>query len=256
VRRLQRTAAGPSVPDWAYVLYRLDVRVRITATVLSLTVVAACGGQAPSAATPNPTPPISSASATASPSTPAASTTPAASGGPALPAATFAPTGPPGSPLSTEQKDETPTRTMFAPGLATKHSGCKASGALPDSACTPGAVMTKNLDVICHHATRDRRHVTASVHKQAFTEYGYTFPQGRGAFEVDHLIPLELGGDNTIENIWAEPANPVPGFHEKDRVENFLHKQVCSGAMTLDDAQKAIASDCLGVWRNMNGGGN
>jgi hypothetical protein len=144
-----------------------------------------------------------------------------------------------------------PIPSAFTPGLATKHGGCQARGALPDPACTPGAVMTKDLDVICHRAARARRHVEASVHKLAFAEYGYTFPQARGAFEVDHLIPLELGGANTIENLWAEPANPKPGFHQKDRVENYLHKQVCSGTMTLDEAQKVIATDWLGVWEKI-----
>jgi hypothetical protein len=115
--------------------------------------------------------------------------------------------------------------------------------------------MTKDLDVICHHGTRERRHVEASVHRQAFSEYGISYPEPRGAFEVDHLIPLELGGDNVIENLWAEPASPKPGFHEKDLVENYLHKQVCSGAMTLDAAQKVIATDWISVWRKMNGGG-
>jgi hypothetical protein len=129
-------------------------------------------------------------------------------------------------------------------------------GALPDPACTPGAVMTKDLDIICHHGTHDRRHVGASVHKLAFAEYSISYPQPRGAFEVDHLIPLELGGANTIENLWAEPANPNPGFHQKDRVENYLHKQVCSGAMTIDEAQKIVANDWLGVWRQMNAGGD
>jgi hypothetical protein len=107
--------------------------------------------------------------------------------------------------------------------------------------------MTTDLDVICHQSTRDRRKVLSAVHKQAFTEYGYRFSQAAGAFEVDHFIPLELGGDNTIENLWAEPASPKPGFHEKDHVEDYLHKQVCSGTMTLDDAEKATTTDWLGV---------
>jgi 5-methylcytosine-specific restriction endonuclease McrA len=32
------------------------------------------------------------------------------------------------------------------------------------------------------------------------------YPQQHGAFEVDHLIPLELGGDNVIANLWPEAA--------------------------------------------------
>jgi hypothetical protein len=114
--------------------------------------------------------------------------------------------------------------------------------------CTRGAVMTVDLDVICHQSTQGRRRVSAAVHRRAFSNYGLPFPQPRGFFEVDHLIPLELGGDNTIENLWPEAAEPRPGFHEKDRVENYLHHRVCSGAMSLAEAQRLIATDWLSVW--------
>jgi|CZKU01.1.fsa_nt_gi hypothetical protein len=130
----------------------------------------------------------------------------------------------------------------------TKEAGCVARGPLPDPTCTPGAVMTTDLAVICGQSTQPRRNVPASVHREAFTDYGYAYPQARGAFEVDHLIPLELGGDNIIANLWPEPAEPHPGFHEKDRVENYLHRQVCSGAMSLADAQRQIATDWVSAW--------
>jgi hypothetical protein len=75
--------------------------------------------------------------------------------------------------------------------------------------CTPGAVMPgADLEIVCHQSTPERRHVSASLHRAAFAAYGFSYPQPRGAFEVDHLIPLELGGDNTIENLWAQPASP------------------------------------------------
>jgi hypothetical protein len=126
---------------------------------------------------------------------------------------------------------------------------------LPDAACTPGAVMPgADLEVVCHESTRGRRHVAPAVHREAFAAYGFSYPQPRGAFEVDHLIPLELGGDNTIENLWAEPAGPAPGFHEKDHVEVYLHRQVCSGRMTLADAQRAIAADWVVIWKQISGG--
>jgi hypothetical protein len=131
------------------------------------------------------------------------------------------------------------------------HSGCIARGALPDPKCTPGAVMTMDLEVICHQSTKVRRHVSAVVHRRAFSDYGLVFPQPRGAFEVDHLIPLELGGDNTIENLWAEAAEPRPGFHEKDRVENYLHEKVCAGEMKVAEAQHLIATDWLSVWSKL-----
>ena len=118
-----------------------------------------------------------------------------------------------------------PSAPGYTPLARSKESGCQARGPLPDSACTPGAVMTTDLDTICHTDTGPRRNVPASVHKEAFTTYGYTYPQAKGTFEVDHLIPLELGGDNVIANLWAEPATPTPGFHQKDLVENYLHKR-------------------------------
>ena len=113
--------------------------------------------------------------------------------------------------------------------------------------------MTTDIDVVCHRATKERRRVSSEVHRLAFTEYGFTYPQPRGAFEVDHLIPLELGGDNTISNLWPEAGEPAPGFHEKDKVENYLHRQVCAVAMTLVDAQRQIATDWLTVWTQIEG---
>jgi hypothetical protein len=151
--------------------------------------------------------------------------------------------------MTAEAKPPPPSELPL--GRATKHDGCQVRGPLPDPACTPGAIMTKDLDIICHRATRARRHVEASVHRSAFTEYGLSYPQPRGAYEVDHLIPLELGGDNVIENLWAEPARPQPGFHEKDEVENCLHKQVCSGAIRIDAAQNVIARDWIKVWEQI-----
>lgn len=117
---------------------------------------------------------------------------------------------------------------------------CHVNGLLPDSACTPGDVETTDLGVICHQATRNRRHVDEATHEYAFAEYGLSPHQPRGDYEVDHLIPLEIGGSNNIKNLWPEAA---PGFHRKDEVENKLHELVCSGRMTIDAAQKAIATD-------------
>jgi hypothetical protein len=39
----------------------------------------------------------------------------------------------------------------------------------------------------------------------------------------------------------------------KDKVENFLHRQVCSGRMSLTEAQRQIATDWIVVWRRIEG---
>jgi hypothetical protein len=113
--------------------------------------------------------------------------------------------------------------------------------------------MTMDRDIICGRSTKERRRVSAEVHRQAFIEYGIAYPEPRATYEVDHLIPLELGGDNVIANLWPEAADPPPGFHQKDKVENWLHKQVCSGAISLSDAQRQIATDWITVWKQIEG---
>ena len=94
------------------------------------------------------------------------------------------------------------------------------------------------------------RNVPTSEKNQVYAEYGIA-SHTPGQYEVDHLVSLELGGSNDISNLWPELASPTPGFHEKDQVENYLHSQVCSGAIALIDAQVEIATNWLGVYNQM-----
>lgn len=131
-------------------------------------------------------------------------------------------------------------------GAQTKTSGCVISGALPDKACTPGAIFaTATKDQICVSGySSSVRSVSESTKDTVYREYGIT-SHTTGQYEVDHLISLELGGSNDISNLWPEAASPVPGFHEKDKVENKLHSEVCNGTITLTTAQTGIASNWL-----------
>jgi|SRR5579859_3569762 len=137
-------------------------------------------------------------------------------------------------------------------GAQTKTSGCMAHGGLPDSACTPGAIFPNaTQQQICVSGyTRTVRNVPFSEKDQVYAEYGI-FHHSSGQYEVDHLVPLELGGSNDISNLWPEAADPTPGYHQKDKVENYLHDQVCSGAVALQDAQKEIATNWLAVYNRM-----
>ncbi len=137
-------------------------------------------------------------------------------------------------------------------GQRTKTSGCAAANALPDAACTPGAIFADvTKDQVCVPGySKGVRDVPQAVKNQVFDEYGIT-SHGTGEYEVDHLISLELGGSNDIANLWPEAAEPRPGFHEKDKVENYLHAQVCNGTMSMADAQNIIATDWLSVYNQM-----
>jgi hypothetical protein len=136
-------------------------------------------------------------------------------------------------------------------GVQTKTSSCQVNGPRQDLACTPGDVLNVTKDDICQSGyARSVRNVPTSVKDKVYAEYGIT-SRSTGEYEVDHLVSLELGGSNDISNLWPEAASPKPGFHEKDKVENYLHDQVCSSAVSLQDAQAQIATDWLVIYNQM-----
>ena len=58
-------------------------------------------------------------------------------------------------------------------------------------------------------------------------------------YQEDHLVSLELGGHPTDpRNLWPEP---YPRAGEVDRIENELNADVCSGRLTLAEAQRREA---------------
>jgi hypothetical protein len=127
-------------------------------------------------------------------------------------------------------------------------SGCRR-GRLPDRRCTPGATFNVGAAQVCVSGYSQRvRNVPESEKRQVYAEYGIR-SHSSGQYEVDHLIPLELGGSNGIRNLWPEAANPHPGFHEKDRLENKLHRLVCTvRSLSLRRAQSLIATNWLAAF--------
>lgn len=140
--------------------------------------------------------------------------------------------------------------TVYSPPSQTKTSNCVASAGVEDKACTPGAVIvTATKAQICKSGySGSVRNVPESEKNQVYAEYGIT-THTTGQYEVDHLISLELGGSNEIANLWPEAADPTPGFHQKDQVENYLHRQVCDGTLPLKRAQQEISTDWLQVYQ-------
>lgn len=139
----------------------------------------------------------------------------------------------------------TPMTTMPATG----HVG--AASAYPNPTLTPGDTfpgVTAQQVCVSGYSTSVR--AVASDEKRAvYQRYGIANDPGQ--HEVDHFIALELGGSNALTNLWPEAYEPRPGAHEKDRVENSLHDQVCAGKMTLGEAQAAIRSDWVAVTQRL-----
>jgi len=121
---------------------------------------------------------------------------------------------------------------------------CAIDGGLPDPSCTPGLASDATLETVCTQHTGTVRHVTEATKKKILKAYGVKNPKP-GRYEIDHLIPLELGGSNDVTNLWPQPA---PAFHQKDKLEGELHRMVCEHIIPLDQAQKGIAADWLQLY--------
>lgn len=124
---------------------------------------------------------------------------------------------------------------------------------LPISSVTPGAIspavtQTNIQQTIC------RANYTATIRPPASYTTKLKAAQLAGAYskyldralanyEEDHLISLEIGGSPTDpKNLWPQPYAGT-GARIKDQVENKLHSLVCSGKISLIDAQKAITAN-------------
>ncbi len=87
--------------------------------------------------------------------------------------------------------------------------------------------------------------MTSSTRRAVFAAYGISYTPASGLYELDHLIPLELGGDNTASNLWPEPYHGTNSADVKDHLENRLHALVCDQQVGLREAQQAFAGNWL-----------
>jgi hypothetical protein len=127
---------------------------------------------------------------------------------------------------------------------------CRArdGGELPDRSCTPGAidpaVTQANIQsTICRSGyTTTVRPPESQTEKFKWDAAEPAYGQHDISGELDHLVPLELGGANDARNLWVE-AGSIP--NAKDAVEDALNKAVCAGRMPLRAAQSAVAKNWI-----------
>ena len=123
---------------------------------------------------------------------------------------------------------------------------------LPNPKLTPGATLAVTVqDIAVPGYTKKVRNVPQAVKDHVYAEYGITRRAPR-EYEVDHLISLELGGSNSIRNLWPQSYLTQPwNAHVKDRLENKLHQMVVSGQISLPDAQRMIATNWIAAYKQV-----
>lgn len=133
----------------------------------------------------------------------------------------------------------------------------------PDATLTPGVTNPDVTQDNIKDTIGKRGWATSTRPPQAYTENlkrkmlktgVYASTLGLKSFEMDHVIPLRLGGHPTDpKNLWPQSRMDVQSAAKKDAIERVLNKLVLSGAVTLADAQTQIATDWIAAYRKYIG---
>jgi len=73
---------------------------------------------------------------------------------------------------------------------------------------TGGSVLTGDPDAACGHAKEHRGPMFSARRDEVLRRYG--LPAGTHPdYEIDHLIPLCLGGSDDPSNLWPQPRRSI-----------------------------------------------
>lgn len=120
---------------------------------------------------------------------------------------------------------------------------------VPIDDLTPGVVASADQNEVCGRVnglTYSKRHRTQRHDKYRFMQlYGLDVRRSH-EYELDHRVPLELGGADVAGNLWPEPWAGRMNAHDKDELETWVGRAVCfEHSLSLSDAQAIF----LGDWR-------
>jgi hypothetical protein len=107
---------------------------------------------------------------------------------------------------------------------------------VPNPKLTPGRVAQRD---------KDKRGVTVTMEQKVFARYRLPWSR-RAEFKIDHLIPVELGGADTIDNLWPQSVRAKPyGADRKELLTEVLLQRIARGQITLAQAQEQISGDWI-----------
>lgn len=82
-----------------------------------------------------------------------------------------------------------------------------------------------------------KRNVTVETKRAVAHDFGIF--DGYEKYEIDHYIPLSIGGSNEPANLWPLP---VPVARAKSDLEGKIHQQVIAGELSQDQAIERVRS--------------
>ena len=127
----------------------------------------------------------------------------------------------------------------------------------PDDTLTPGVVGSAEFADVCglvDGQTYSQRHreTTQKMKNEAYAAYSVN-KAGR-EFEIDHRVPLCVGGADDPRNLWPELGWQHPSFHDKDRLEARVCRAVCrTRTMTLAEGQAIFLGDWIAGFQSVYG---
>ena len=114
----------------------------------------------------------------------------------------------------------------------------------PDPKLTPGVFVSA---VSC--LGEEPPSIALALATEVFRRYGIAKPRP-GEFEVDYLIPPDLGGTADPGNLWPQPySRGVWNSRVKDALEDRLKASVCSGKMGLAEAQRDLQNGWVEAYK-------
>jgi hypothetical protein len=120
--------------------------------------------------------------------------------------------------------------------IALAANACAEDALVPNPKLTPGKIA---------RSEKDKRGVTLAMEHKVFARYRLPWSR-RGQFKIDHLIPVELGGADTIDNLWPQSLRAKPyGADRKELLTEVLLTRMAAGQITLEQAREQISKDWI-----------
>lgn len=125
---------------------------------------------------------------------------------------------------------------------------------VPDPVLTPGALCEVHDPDYAEDRYHERipycrRNVSSATKKSIYRVYGIP-SRCTNRYTIDHFVPLSLGGDNSVRNLWPEHRNVKATRHD---LEQKLYNQLAQGRLTRQEAVDLIYEHKLNPPRPVSG---